>query len=199
MPAADVIQRHYAESLECIACALAVSDGPKLVDVGSGGGYPGLVAAAVLPALDVHLVEPLQKRATLLREMAVELGLTNVTVYPQRAEDAGRGPLRDSSPLVIARAVASLAELLEYTAPMCAPGGAIVLPKGSGYASEIEAAQFAAAELGCSFEPTVPMREAINPLAVLVVLRKSTLTNKKYPRRAGLPGKRPLQIPQSKA
>jgi 16S rRNA (guanine527-N7)-methyltransferase len=193
VPAEEAVRRQYAESLETWRIATERALPRRLIDVGSGGGFPGLVAAIVSPAVDVHLVEPLGKRAALLREMADALDLPNVRVHAARAEDAGRGALRDSAEVVTARAVAPLRELLEYVAPLAAPGGLLVLPKGSGAAAELAAAGDALAALNCAAgAELLPMRDDIAPNIAVVLVRKAGPTPARYPRRPGLPGKRPL-------
>ncbi|MGE3073309.1 MAG: 16S rRNA (guanine(527)-N(7))-methyltransferase RsmG [Dehalococcoidia bacterium] len=191
---ADAIQRHYAESLETWRIAVEASGSmpATAVDVGSGGGFPGLVMACITPGTTFHLVEPLQKRARLLEAMASDLGLSNVRVHPQRAEDAGKGPLRDAAPLVTARAVAKLAELLEYTAPFAAVGGLVALPKGSGLAGELEHAARAMEKLSCRHLGTWQMRPEVSDSARVAVFEKTAMTGSVYPRRAGVPGKQPL-------
>ena len=186
----DAVRRQYAESLELLRLA-GPFDGP-VCDVGSGGGYPGLVIAAVLPEVPVCLVEPLQKRARLLAEMAAAMGLENVTVHALRAEEAGRGPLRGANALVVARAVAQLRELVEYTAPFAAPGATIALPKGSRIDDELAAAGHAFHELGCAVIGRDRMRPDVNEAVTVVRLMKRGDIPAKYPRRPGVPGKRPL-------
>ena len=191
--AAIVVRRQYAESLETLRIARCFANsGEPYADVGSGGGYPGLVVAILQPDSPVTLVEPLQKRARLLEAMAAELGLANVRVLPDRAEDAGRGPLRDSCALVTARAVAELRELIEYTVPLARPGGWVVLPKGSGAEAEVEEAARAFGELNCVHRATVAMRQEVSDSGMVGVVEKLGPTPEKYPRRPGLPGKRPL-------
>lgn len=195
VPAAEAVRRQYAESLELWRIALEHAPGPgpgPVVDVGSGGGYPGLVIAAVAPGTHVHLVEPLQKRARLLETMAATLGLQNVTIHAQRAEEAGRGPLRDGAAVVTARAVAALPVLLEYTAPLARPGGLLALAKGSSLAGELAAAAGALEALACGAAITVPMRPAVNGLAAVLLIPKLAATPAAYPRRAGVAAKRPL-------
>lgn len=190
----DAIQRQYAESLETwrIAVEALGAAPPEVVDVGSGGGYPGLVVACVAPETRVSLVEPLQKRARLLEAVASALGLANVEVFAQRAEEAGRGRLRETATLVTARAVAALPELLEYTTPFARAGGIIALPKGSAMAGELAAATSAMRELGCEPMDSVAMRPAISKTVSVALLRKVAGTPERYPRRPGVPGKRPL-------
>lgn len=194
VPVEDAIQRHYAESLEILRIAL---HGPgrmpgSIVDVGSGGGFPGIVFACLMPEAEVALIEPLTKRARLLTVMAEELGLANVSVQGVRAEEAGRSPLRDACELVTARAVAPLAELLEYTAPLAAMAGSIVLPKGSAFEEELAASRFACEALQCRFVGAEPMRTAISETLSVASFAKTSATPAQYPRRPGIPGKRPL-------
>ena len=191
-PPGEWVRRHYAESLELLGIALGHSRCESLADVGSGGGFPGLVVAAVRPDCEVHLVEPLRKRARLLEEIAAALGLTNVTVHAQRAEEAGRGALRDRCAVVTARAVAPLAELLEYTSPLTRPGGLLVLAKGSGAEAELGEAAAAARALGCSFRGLVAMRPEISSTVSVALFEKAGATPEQYPRRPGAPRKRPI-------
>ena len=186
----DAVRRQYAESLELLRMA-GPFEGP-VCDVGSGGGYPGIVVAAILPGVPVHLVEPLRKRAGLLEEMAAALGLANVTVHALRGEEAGRGALREQHGLVLARAVAEVRELLEYTAPLARPGGIIALPKGSRVRDELTAAATAMRELGCVLAACEPMRAEVNAAVTVVRFTRAGVLPAKYPRRPGIPGKRPL-------
>src|SRR5207245_4031548 len=158
-----------------------VPEGP-MVDVGSGGGFPGMVTAIVFPERAVVLVEPLQKRARLLSEMSVALGLGNVAVHPLRAEEVGRGALRESAGVVTARAVAPLRELLEYTLPIARRGGLLLLAKGSRLDDEVSVAAGALRELGGEIEGIVPMRDAISPEVRLLCVRKVAETPQRYPR-----------------
>lgn len=189
---AEVVRRHYAESLELLRIADQAGWDGEVCDVGSGGGYPGLVFGIMRPDVTVHLVEPLHKRAGLLESVAAELGLANVHVYAARAEDAGRGPLRDRCGLVTARAVAGLRELLEYTAPFAADGALIALPKGSAADTEVEDATTAIEKLALEDCAGVPMRPVVSDRIRVLRFRKRGPTADKYPRRAGIPGKRPL-------
>ena len=187
----EAIARHYAESLE----AYRLSGSPEagmVVDVGSGGGFPGLVIAAVAPEVEVHLVEARRKRADLLGEMAEALGLGNARVHGERAEEAGRGTLRERADLVIARAVAPLPELLEYTAPLAATGGTIAAVKGSKGEAELAEAGAALAALSCEHAGTEGMRGGIAGQMRVLLFRKVGATQARYPRRPGMPRQRPL-------
>jgi 16S rRNA (guanine527-N7)-methyltransferase len=191
---AEAVQRHYAESLEIWRIAVeGVGRIPEtVIDVGSGGGFPGLVMACVAPATEFILVEPLKKRAHLLEEFVDKLGLTNVAVHAARAEEAGRGALREAGDLVTARAVAALPELLEYTVPLARAGGMIALPKGSGLAEELAAASNALVRLDCRVVAQTAMRPEVSATLAVVLLEKLGPTSAAYPRRPGMPSKRPL-------
>lgn len=193
---AAAVRRQYAESLELLRLSEGfLAEGHAAVryaDIGSGGGWPGLVIACARPGWEVHLVEPLQKRARFLDTAARELGCGNVTVHAARAEEAGRGPLRETCALVTARAVAELRVVLEYTAPLAAVGGIIALPKGSRLEEELAAAGAAMAALGCELAGVAPMRPAVSETVRVAVFRKAAPCPAAYPRRPGVPERRPL-------
>lgn len=190
----DAVRRHYAESLEIWRiCVEQVPHGiSEAVDVGSGGGFPGIVMACIAPETRFALVEPLQKRARLLSHVATTMGLTNVEVFGLRAEEVGRGPLRERADLVTARAVAPLPELLEYTIPLAKVGGLVALPKGSALTDEIESATKAMHVLACEHVQTVPMSPEVSETLSVAMFRKRGATHKTYPRRPGMPRQRPL-------
>ena len=109
----------------------------RVGDVGSGAGLPGLVLEIARPDVDFVLIEPMERRTAWLNDQVTELGLSNVTVVRDRAEDVRRDVLLDQ---VTARAVSALKKLIPMTAPLVRPGGELVLMKGAGAAAEIEAA-----------------------------------------------------------
>ncbi|MYK25594.1 MAG: 16S rRNA (guanine(527)-N(7))-methyltransferase RsmG, partial [Dehalococcoidia bacterium] len=150
------------------------------------------VIAAVAPGGEVHLVEARRKRADLLEEIAEALGLSNVTAYGERAEEAGRGTLRERADLVIARAVAPLPVLLEYTAPLAATGGTIAAVKGSRGEAELAEAGTALEALNCEHTGTKQMRSEVAGQMRVLLFRKRGATPSRYPRRPGMPEKRPL-------
>ena len=109
----------------------------RVGDVGSGAGLPGLVLAIARPDVEFVLIEPMERRTAWLNDQVAALGLTNVTVVRDRAEDVRRDVLLDQ---VTARAVSALKKLIPMTAPLVRPGGELVLMKGAGAAAEIDAA-----------------------------------------------------------
>lgn len=192
VPADEVVRRHYAEALETWRIAVPREIPSRIVDVGAGGGFPGLVFAIIAPETHVDLVEPLRKRASLLGELVSALGLTNVAVHPQRAEESGRGPLREAADLGTARAVASLPELLEYVAPLVRPDGLLAFPKGSGLRTELSAAASALKPLRCEVVDTIAMRPEVSETLSVLLLRRVGEMPATYPRRPGIPARRPL-------
>lgn len=196
---AEAQRRHFGESLALLTVLRASGLAPegrhvRVADLGPGGGFPGLPMRIVEPALELVLIESNQRRAEFLGVATEALGLDGVTVAPLRAEDAGRDPtLRASFDLVVARALAAMPVLVEYALPLLREGGVLVAPKGSRALDELTEASAAIATLGgVALEP-IDLRVAPGalPQTVLLVRREGALDDR-YPRRAGMPAKRPL-------
>jgi 16S rRNA (guanine527-N7)-methyltransferase len=162
----------------------------QLIDVGSGGGFPGLALKIAKPDLDVTLVEATGKKVAFLDEVIADLGLDAVRAIHGRAEALGHDPrFRERFDMATARAVASLPTLLELVVPFLDVGGQAFFPKGLAIEDELAAGRRAARLLGAEIvaagrSPTGDSR--------LVIVRKTTLTPKTYPRRAGVPSRTPL-------
>jgi len=132
---------------ECRSFAALLGDQGPLLDLGSGGGLPGLVIAIVRPELEVHLLEATAKKAEFLQQTAAALEV-RVQVHRGRAEELARGPLRAAFGIVTARAVAPLKRLVGWAAPYLAPTGRLYAIKGERWAEEVEAAGPALARAG---------------------------------------------------
>ncbi len=183
--------RHYAEALEMLRHVGHEQSGP-ICDVGSGGGFPGIIWAIMKPDCEVHLIESNLKKASLLTEAKEQINLGNIEVHATRAETVGRGKLREKCTLVGVRAVGKLATVLEYTAPLTQLGGLIIAPKGTLVQSEITAAKEAIDILGCEIISLHKIRPAISKSITIVKIRKIRSTTKRFPRRPGLAKKRPV-------
>ncbi len=162
-------------------------------DVGSGGGAPAIPLAIAWPDLRYTLIESIAKKARFLDETAASLGL-NMTVVIDRAENASRSSKhRERYDLVTARAVAALATLVELTLPLARVGGLIVLPKGAKAQKEADNAARAIEVLGGTLvgieQLSIPDVDATR---MAVIIRKTAPTPDRYPRRPGLPNKKPL-------
>ncbi|MFN8664654.1 MAG: 16S rRNA (guanine(527)-N(7))-methyltransferase RsmG [Thermomicrobiales bacterium] len=165
---------------------------PRLIDVGSGAGFPGLVLKIVRPSLRVTLLDATAKKVRFLEEVIAATGLTGVDTLHGRAEEFGRDPeYRERFSLATARAVASLPVLLELTTPFLDIGGVALLPKGLDLTVELEQGNRAARLLGSRI---VSADILPNHESRLVVVEKMTLTPRKFPRPTGIPNQEPLGI-----
>ena len=194
---AEVERRHLLDSLTCALPVLeALLSGAtwRCLDVGSGGGLPGLPLAIVFPSLRVTLLESVGKKATFLRDVVAELDLENVRVVAARAEDAARDPgERDSYELVVARALAPLSVALELCLPFARPGGLVVLPRGSDLAEQLPDGAYAAGQVAGRLRAPIPLDlPELPPGRSLVVAEKVGPTPRRFPRRAGMAAKAPL-------
>jgi 16S rRNA (guanine527-N7)-methyltransferase len=192
-------QRHFVESLTLARALLdrGILDEAtpsRVMDVGTGAGLPGLPLKILLPQLRLTLLDARQRTTAFLAGLLEALAITDVEIVTARAEDAGRDPsYREQFDMVLARALAPLPVLLELTMPFLRVGGYLGAPKGSGALREIDAARRALELLG----GVVVSSESLNApggLATqrLVIVEKDAPTPSRYPRRAGIPTKRPL-------
>jgi 16S rRNA (guanine527-N7)-methyltransferase len=194
----DAIQlRHFGESLALVKvlrdAGLATAE-MSVVDLGSGGGLPGVPMLIADPSLALTMVESHERRCQFLELVVAELGFERATVVRARAEEAGHDPaLRASFDLAVARAVAPLAVLVEYALPLLRRGGLLASPKGSRARRELTQAEAAIAALGGVVEQPLPLSlpPQAHPQLVLLVRRTGELDDR-YPRRPGIPTKRPL-------
>lgn len=132
----DFSVKHFADSLSLFK--IFKLDSGKVIDVGTGAGFPGIPLAICCPDVSFTLLDSLKKRVSFLSDVTHELGLNNVTLIHGRAEEAGRTEsLRDSFDLSVSRAVAGLSTLVEYTLPFVKPFGTFVAYKGPNSVSEI--------------------------------------------------------------
>ncbi|MGH2538265.1 MAG: 16S rRNA (guanine(527)-N(7))-methyltransferase RsmG [Candidatus Promineifilaceae bacterium] len=200
---AELQLRHF---LDALSCSRATGDlnGQRLADVGSGAGLPGIPLKILYPDLRLTLIESVRKKAAFLEAAAAELALTDVSVLAERAEAVGRDPAhREGYDWAVARAVAGLPALVEYLLPLAAVGGHALAMKGPAVTEEVAAAERAIRLLGGGEGELLPLAlpaQAGSGLesetmrsAFLVVIDKVNPTPAAYPRRVGLPAKRPLR------
>jgi 16S rRNA (guanine527-N7)-methyltransferase len=188
-------RRHFGESLVLLdALERAGAFGSPAIDIGSGGGFPGLPIKIVRPELELTLLEANGKKAGFLRDVVAELGLAGVQVINERAESVGHDPEhRESYALAVARAVAPLRVLLELSLPFVRLDGWLATPKGSGAQREIREAAAALRTLGGEVMEARRLElDWPGPPPTFVLVRKVAETPAQYPRRPGMPSKRPL-------
>ena len=190
----DLYQRHFPESFAVLAAleANGLLTSP-IIDIGSGGGLLGVPWKIARPGIAIALLEATEKRAAFLGELVRELRLTDMTVICGRAEAIGRDPFhRASYRLAVARAVAHLPVLLELALPLLAVGGVLAAVKGSRMEAEINASANALATLGGVVEVNFHLELPLPSPPGLVIVRKVAETPEEFPRRSGIPSKRPL-------
>lgn len=191
VPPEDMPLRHYADSLLPLLQADWFPPGAKLIDVGTGAGFPGMALAIARPNLQVCLLEALQKRCGFLTAVCDELGLHNVRVLHARAEDAARGELREHFDAACARAVAPLRVLSEYLLPFVRVGGSALCWKGPSVDEELRDARRALAILGGTMGERYALPLPGVQLCVQAITKKAPSPTA-YPRKAGTPKKKPL-------
>lgn len=188
----EAIERiHFLDSLSLL-CFDAVSAASSPVDLGSGAGLPALVLAIARPT-KITAVESQRKKCNFITETAEVLGLENVAVHCMRAEDYGREEGREAHDVVLSRALASLAVVAEYSLPLLSTGGSMVAMKGDISTQERIQAQEALDILGGGPLESIrldPFPGALNRW--VHIARKIRVTPTEYPRRVGIPAKRPL-------
>ena len=198
----QVETKHFLDSLTVSLALGKESDsqanlGPiRVLDVGSGGGFPGLPLKIVFPELQVSLLEATRKKAAFLKHINETLGLLDVEIIAARAEDAAHDARRrECYDVVVTRALAPMPALAELTLPFCRVGGKVVAQKKGDIASELAQAQESLSALGGRFGRSILVSlPELGEDRVLVVLDKIAATPLRYPRRAGLPQKHPLGL-----
>lgn len=191
---AEMVDKHYVDSLMALRTPGLIPVGGKLIDVGTGAGFPGMPLALACPGMQVTLMDAQQKRLTFLQAVMDDLDVRNVTLVHKRAEDGARDPLfREQFDLAVARAVAPLAVLAEYLLPYVKLGGHALCWKGPALAEEITQGRRAAFLLGASVEEAIPCAFPGRDWEhQLLPMKKIQKTARQYPRKAGTPSKSPL-------
>ncbi len=190
---ASIRTKHFLDSF---SCALAWGSQPprRLIDIGTGAGFPGIPLRILYPGLKLTLVESVGKKAMFCEHIVRLLGLDGVEVLKARAEDVGCMPdHRERYDWAVARAVASLPVLCEYLLPLVRIGGTALAMKGESGPAEAQSAEKALRMLGGRLKQLIPVNlPGIADERYLILLEKSAATPPRYPRKAGMPMKHPL-------
>jgi len=189
----EIIYKHFLDSLFCLKLDLNWQE-KKILDVGTGAGFPGLPLKIYLDSVEVHLLDSLKKRVLFLEEVIKNLNLKNVFCFHGRAEDFGKNDaFREQYDLVTARAVARLPVLLELCLPFVKKDGFFIALKGPEGINELEESKEALSLLGGKVHTLKHfIIQGIRQERVLIAFQKTSPTPSKYPRKAGIPQKRPL-------
>lgn len=196
----EFISKHFVDSLSIIKAPnlkdeLAQAKGIKLIDVGTGAGFPGMVLKIVFPSLKITLFDSLKKRLNFLDEVIAELELNDIETLHGRAEDYGNNKLyREKYDFCVSRAVANMSALSEYCLPFVKPDGLFVAYKSGGSHSEIRDASKAIKILGGNIEDIQDFMLPDSDIERSIVsVRKIKKTPAQYPRKAGTPAKEPIK------
>lgn len=192
----EVMKKHFVDSVSLIK-ALPDIDKKEysLIDIGTGAGFPGVPLKIVYPKLKIVLLDSLNKRVSFLNEVINKLNLSNIEAFHGRAEDyAKRKEFRENFDICVSRAVANLSTLSEYCLPFVKQGGYFVSYKSEKITEEFENAGNAIKILGGSYEKQVEFYLPDSDIyRNLFMIRKIKNTPSRFPRKAGLPSKEPLQ------
>lgn len=189
----EVMKKHFIDSLSLIK-AYDLSQERKVIDIGTGAGFPGLVLKIAFPQLEITLLDSLNKRIQFLDAVIQNLSLTGVETVHGRAEDYAKpGKLRECFDLAVSRAVSNLSTLSEYCLPFVKQGGYFISYKSEKISEEAEVAQNAIVLLGGKIQKQVDFTLPDSDIyRNFLLIEKISGTPKKYPRKAGLPSKEPL-------
>ena len=186
--------KHFLDSLTCL---LAMQDLQieRLIDVGTGAGFPGIPIKIAIPKIKLTLVESVKKKRDFCAHIVDKLGLTDVNIIWDRAENIGHlDEHRERYDCSVARAVASMAVLAEYLLPLTKVGGIMIAMKGENAPTETYRAEDVIRILGGRIHRILPITlPKVAEQRYLVLVDKIALTPQKYSRRAGIPEKHPLQ------
>ena len=187
----DIIIKHFIDSL---TINKYISSNSKVIDVGTGAGFPGIPIKVINKNIELTLLDSLNKRLLFLQTVRDSLDLSNVEFVHGRAEDFGVNPeYREKYDIATARAVANLSVLAEYCLPFVKVGGAFVCMKGSNV-EEINDAKKAIEKLGGNIEKIEKLfLPDINEERNIIIIRKIKTTPKEFPRKAGTPSKKPIK------
>ncbi len=195
--------RHFLDSLSCLLAfkyqRYDQADIPlSCIDVGSGAGFPGIPTKIYCPQIKMVLLEATGKKVEFLNHITTQLGLDEITPLKGRAEELGQTPAhREQYDVVLARAVAQLPILVEYLLPLCRPRGVVIAQKGASAQEELQAAEYAISVLGGRIKKVISVELlGLAEQRNLVLIEKIARTPAQYPRRPGIPSKRPLRQTQ---
>ena len=190
----EFIAKHYIDSLMCAAMD-EINDADTVIDVGTGGGFPGVPLAIAFPEKKFTLIDSLNKRIKIVNQLCDELEIKNVRAIHGRAEELARKKdMREQFDICVSRAVANMATLSEYCLPFVKVGGSFIAYKGPDCESEVKEASNAIEKLGgCLLRIESPEADGVAFDHRLIVVKKIAATAVKFPRKPGTTSKEPMK------
>lgn len=189
----EFIEKHYIDSI-VIANQDEFIEADKIIDVGTGGGFPGVPLAILFPEKNFMLLDSLNKRMKIINQLTNEIGINNVTTIHGRAEELAKKPeLRETFDMCVSRAVANLTSLSELCIPFVKKNGTFIAYKGPGLSEELENAKKAIEILGGNVSKIEDVNINNNMEHKLLFINKIKNTPKKYPRKPGEPVRNPMK------
>jgi 16S rRNA (guanine527-N7)-methyltransferase len=191
--AESIRTKHFLDSFSCVM-AWSANPPRRLIDVGTGAGFPGLPIKILYPSMQVTLVESVGKKAMFCEHVIRMIGLENVNIIKARVEDIGQKPEhRENYDCAVARAVANMNILSEYLLPLVRIGGFMLAQKGESGPAEAQSAEKAMKLLGGKIHQVIQVNlPGVPDDRYLVIVNKSHATPLQFPRKAGMPSKQPL-------
>ncbi len=191
----EVLDKHFLDSI-ALAQYVDLTRSVSVIDLGTGAGFPGMPLKIMFPDLRITLADSLNKRILFLDEVIGELGLTDIQTVHARAEDLAHDQkYREQYDYCVSRAVANLSSLSEYCLPFVKIGGSFISYKSGEIEKELTAAKKAIFLLGGQFEQVIPFQlEGTDLNRSFVMIKKEKKTAKTYPRKSGMPTKKPLGV-----
>ena len=188
----EIILKHFIDSIIPIK---EIKENSKIVDIGTGAGFPGIPLKIVRPDLKITLVDSLNKRISFLDEVIHQLQLKEIEAIHARAEEFGKDKKRrENFDIATSRAVANMSVLVEYLLPLVKVGGHCMILKGSSIEEELVQSQKALTVLGGKVEKVDSFELPLTDMKrTIVYLLKEKNTPAKYPRKPGIPAKTPIQ------
>ena len=189
----DIRRKLFLDSISCVPVIKNLKK-DKVIDIGTGAGFPGMIIKILNLDMHISLVDSVGKKIIFLEQVTENLGLKNVTAINDRAEILGQDHQhRERYDLVLARALAKMPAMLEYLLPLTTFGGYVIAQRGSDTKQEIQDSNLIIERLGGEIEEVIPVEIPGMTERYILKIKKVNPTPKKFPRRVGVPKKKPLQ------